>query len=302
MLGDFVEIGDRVIINIEPDARAWGYNPVPDGTKAEIVGFSESYYGWANHSGLEPGVYANTHYVRLRLEDGREIRESTFRLEYATPEEKETYKARIEAARDSEGSVPSKNIRLSDLPFTEFIEGDVVRGQLDPHQFHDQKAVVAIVHYEYIGKLCNDGVTPMPLYALSDKFPSGWYQGITDHAVKTLELVERGRVWKYRHGEPIEFASVEDHADFLKTMGQTDELRNPANKLYSWTKEEAVEAIHSGTAHCITVGRSLFGEHITSVIRFKDEAVGEAIRQLSMKGFPHRVGDLANEPLKKVVG
>jgi hypothetical protein len=75
----------------------------------------------------------------------------------------------------------------------------------------------------------------------------------------------------------------------LNLIGEKDEVRNPKDDLYRWTKEEAIQALKDGLGHSITVDGGLFGSgpH-TSVIRFRNEEVGEKIRLLTIEGFEDR--------------
>lgn len=275
--------GDKVVIIIPAENREWGYNPCPNGTVAEVIGFGEIDYGYANNFGYEPGVYKNKCWVRLLMPDNTQHTEFEGRLQLVDNEEEQRRRAVYDWTEDGKE-------RLRDLPVTDFIEGDVVTSlYLDERNFPNKRAVISQVHYDYIGKFCSDNITPMPTYSLSDKFPSGWSMGIRHVDEIHLKLVERGNVWKYWHNEPIAWNSVEEQANFYNMLGQIDEIKNPASGNYGWTKDEAVDAIYNDVGDCISVS-SMFGSNpVTFVKRFRDRELGEKVRQLTMKGFPRCV-------------
>jgi hypothetical protein len=286
MLGELLVAGDVVVINIGAEGREWGYDPAPDGAKATVLGFSEIDYGWANQFGRKPGMYINHHWVKIRLEDEREFTISSGYLEMA---DKEEFKKRDAACRDHRGHAVWKEVWLRELPETAFIEGDRVTGPSirSRHDFPNGIATVTMVRYNNIGQFCSDNVTPMGIYSFSDKWPSGWSTGAYWADEQELELVERGWVWKYHNNVPIEFPDLTSKANFYKSLGLCDEVRNPACDLYKWEIDEAVDAIYSGLGHGISGDHGLFGSgYRTSVFRFHDEELGEQVRQLTMKGFP----------------
>ena len=284
MLGEVLQFGDKVILTVPKENRDWGYNPYPDGTEAIFIRFSEIAKGWANFFGKEPGIYENGCYAYFLLKDGKEICEYTGRAEMV---DDKAYEFRIKSFRDDYGVFRKADVKLRDLPETTFIEGDVVTGDFinSANNFTDNTAIIAQVHYENIGKFCNDGITPMPTYSLSP-MENTWTLGIRYEDEETFQLVNRGNVWKFRHNEKIDWGSVEEHAKFLNSLGLAKEVRNPANKLFCWTKEEAVKALQDGLGDCICVGGSLFGSgNSTSVKRFEDRDIGEQIRQKTIDGF-----------------
>jgi len=61
MIDDTVRIGDEVIVTIPKENRDWGYNPCPDGTKATVLGFSETHHSRIDELGIKPGVYVIGH-------------------------------------------------------------------------------------------------------------------------------------------------------------------------------------------------------------------------------------------------
>jgi hypothetical protein len=271
MIGEAINPGEKVLINLTKEAKEWGYGPAPDGTEVTLVGFGEINYGYANRFGYAPGVYENRSWANVLLPDGREEHISTC---YLKPVNEEEYNKRLAALR-VDGSIPWNEKRLRDLPETRFWEDDLVYSPsfFDWLEFENHLARIAKVEYDYIGKTRVDG-SPMPMYGVSNKWPSGWITWLGNW--ETWELVERGKVWKFWHNEPIAWANDEEHAQFLVTIGQTDEIRNPKDNLYHWTKDEAVQALRDGIGQVISVGNGFFGTSPRIVVRkLRDAELGE---------------------------
>lgn len=281
MLLEIINPGETVLIDIGQENRDWGFNPAPNGTPVTLVRFGEIPYGYANSFGYEPGIYRNYCWAWVQLPDGQEINISCCHLK---PVDEKDYNSRVAAARDAHGSIWRKT-RLRDLPETKFIEDDLVASPrfLKRGGFPDGQARIVAVKYEYIGQTRLDG-SAMPLYDISDKWPSGWTTW--EDGWDEWELIERGKVWKYRHGEQIIWKDDAEQARFMTAIGEKDYVRNPKNNLYSWTKDEALQALRDGIGHGISVGGGLFGSgpH-TDVITFRDTALGERIRKLTLQGF-----------------
>lgn len=268
------EIGDQVTITIPKENREWGYNPCPDGTQATVVGFSEITHGRINGCGKKPGVYTNTSWVKVQLSDNSVITEFAGRLNLTNAELRERrLQLRREALRKDNVFWDDIGF-LRDLPETEFWEWDIV-------EFKGQTLKVVGINYENIGQKCYDGCTDMPIYRVGGE---GWYQSPRP---EDLKLVKRGNVWKHYHNEPIQFDNIEDEASLHRALGLTMELRNPGrDDLYSWTKEEVLEAIRGGMAHGLTVHFGFFGSGMhTSAIRFQDENLGKRVAQKTLEGF-----------------
>jgi hypothetical protein len=269
MIGELAQVGDVVTIVIPKKNRDWGYAPCDDGTVAQVAGFGEMHYGRTRSYGLEPGVYRNASWVKV--DDGdKEWLEHDGRLTLVDGAE---YERREKEWRADDESWLKRKVRLRDLPETKFWEGDHVRCST-----HPDATIVQRVEYRWGER---DGAFT---YAVSDSMTAGWNGYARDDR---LELVERGDVWKYYHGEPLTFDSLDDEANFFKLLGHVEDLRNPAHDdLYAWTKEEALEAIRTGYAHGFSVGTNMFSGTLRhDVIRYRDEELGARVRQATLAGF-----------------
>lgn len=278
MLGDIVNIGDKVIIQVAKENREWGFDPCPDGTAVEVIGFSEIHHGYVNNCGREPGVYENRCWFDIRLPNGKEINISCCHVISANAEEYQTKRLEWQEKAKASGNWSSSK-RLRDLPETKLWPGDYVTCTRIPE--YEELRVVGI-NYGYIGQKRTDG-TDMPLYDVSDKFPAGWWTAAGDD---DTTLIKRGNVWKYYHKEPMEFASLEEEATLFKMLGRTREIRNPANGIYKWTKDEVLNAIQNGLAHAFSISNGLFGSEPTeSAILFLDEDLGKRVAAHTLNGF-----------------
>ncbi|MFA5188892.1 MAG: hypothetical protein WC460_06020 [Patescibacteria group bacterium] len=292
MYDQLMRVGDEVIVTIPKANRQWGYNPFPDGTRATIIGFSEIHYGRLGNFGLKSGVYVNRHWVQLKLKNGTEHTEFSQRLSLV---DKAEYERRLKEfiAKKAETNNDERDEEfIRDLPETPFWEGDFVRvhgrsrvtsvySEMPPEKDPDVFLIIGI-DFHYLNEKTASG-TKFPAYKISDKFSSGWNTAASEDE---MELVERGPVWKFYHNEPISFSDIKEEATFHDRIGQTESIRNPKNGLYSWTKEEALEAVKSGLAHGFSMSGGIFGNgpHI-SVQRFRDENVGMRIAQATLEGF-----------------
>jgi hypothetical protein len=281
MIGENIETGDKVIVKVAKENRDWGYNPCPDDTVAEVVGFSEIHYGRVQNFGYPPGVYPNYCWVNIKLPDG-EIRHIS--ISFLEPHDKDKYSRMNDERmrRRKEDPYHDRKTMIRELPETKFWEGDFVRCKDDT----DRKDCYQIVRTDYsnIGCFCNDGVTPMPIYEISDGFDAGWWRSVRE---STLELVERGPIWKLMHDEPVVFESLEEETRLTKLMGHYKEVRNPdtSKSPHAWTKDEILDAIEEGIAHGLSVSGGIFGGPHFSAILFSDEDLGRRVADATLKGF-----------------
>lgn len=292
MIDELARIGDEVTITIPQESREWGYDPCPDGTKATILGFSEIHHGYLRSFGFKPGVYVNRAWTNVRLENGHEYSEYTGRLELT---DKIEYERRLVELRKHQQENPdsrrSKRF-LRELPETLFWEGDFVRvrgrsvvtsvyGEMPPDRDPDTFQIVGIA-YTDLDRLTARG-TKYPAYSISSNLGAGWH---TSASEDDMVLVERGPVWKFYHDEPITFGNIKEEAQFFESLGHTEEVRNPANGLYLWTKSEALDAIRGGIVHGFSIESGFFGSGPSiRAKRFKDKELGRRVAQATLEGF-----------------
>lgn len=271
MIDKLMDVGDRVVITIPPEARAQGYNPCPDGTKATILSFTEIHYGRFWNFGLKPGVYVNRAQVKLRLKNGREHTEWSDRLEL-------TSKAFQMDRQKKPGDWHNNEEFLRDLPETPFWEADFVK--VDGRS--SKVFQIIRINYPYLTELTRIG-TNYPAYIISSKLKAGWNMPVSEDA---LTLVARGPVWKFYHDEPIAFDDIQEEALFFEMLGHTEEVQNPATGLYKWTKEEVLDAIRRGVVHGFSVSNHfLESEPLFDAKRFRNEDLGRRVAEATLQGL-----------------
>lgn len=289
---DLLRIGDKVIVQIEKESRDWGYNPCPDGTVATVIGYSEVHYGRTSNFGKKPGAYENRCWVKLRREDGKEWTEFATRFTFADQEEYERRLAALHQQRQADPNWKPDNHFLRELPETPFWEGDfvfvngrtlrtdkygVIDSGQDPYLFQ-----ICRIDYDRLNTLTHQS-TPYPAYQVSSGLTAGWCIPVS---VEDLTLSERGPVWKFYHDEEITFVNLEEEARFADLIGNTDEVRNPANDLYKWSKDEVLMAISLGLVHGFSLSSGFFGNAKSiRAIRFQDEDLGKRVAAETLKGF-----------------
>ncbi len=101
-----------------------------------------------------------------------------------------------------------------------------------------------------------------------------------------LVLIERGNLWRERHGESVTFRGLEEEISFETGMGRAHDLRNPKTKLCSWTKDEALQALKDGVGHGFAVRNGFFGSGPHEmVVVFDNPELAERVRKTTLAGF-----------------
>ena len=254
-----LRIGDEVFIRNPSDPS--------NGTKAVVVGFGQVFYGRVDNCGIRPGVYATRDHARIRFENGDERCIGALSL---CPADEAKYQRRMADPR-----LPTR-YRLGDLPPTPFWEGDFVR----PRGSHSGSISdpppplfqIVRINYPWIG-------SETPPYQISESLlASGWS---VQAGEREIELVERGPVWRFYHGErDLYLDSLGDRARFFELLGRTEEV--PSGPLdFLWSKGRAIEAVRRGLGHGFR--RADFPDTF-KVILFKDEELGQEVAKATLQG------------------
>lgn len=281
MIGELLKVGDVVVLNIPDENWNGGYRPVANqkGTEMTVSGFGEITNSRIQCYGREPGVYVNHCWVYLEgLSDA---------VYHGFMELKDTEEAKRRTAGWDWAAHRNQQKPIRPLPVMKFWEQDVVSVDWDKISEHGsywegKEIAVERIEYNYLGQKRLDG-SPMPEYSVG---PVGGGGGTVAINESIMTLVRRGNVWRYFNGEKPVFADLNEEASFFKMIGHCDEVRNPANSLYSWTLEEILKAIADDIVDGFSVGASMFSTKMRhSAIRFRDRDLGSRVREATLKGF-----------------
>ena len=212
---------------------------VPYGTVGTVVGF-DRYVHYQSRIGVysdPPGKYCSNGSVIVRWDNGVFDRPSMHDVMFVDKDLKDS-----RTKDDAYNAAFTVAERVSDLPDLPLWELDSVR--LKPNYrspWEDCDAlVVSHIAYDYMGDVCSDGVTPMPIYRVE---PPSMNRGCITVHPDNLELIERGNVWWWTHDRSkVAFADLDNEVRFHKMIGLCTEVQCPQTGHYGWPKEH----LHSG--------------------------------------------------------
>ncbi len=237
--------GDRLVV-LEDSGT--GHERLRRGEEVEIVGFARTSYGRVSNFGLDPGLYANPTAPLVRTAGGATFEAGAHLFE--------------PAGGGPRPQVERSSLRIGDLPGTPFWEWDVVT---DPSGA--RLRVEHVLHLDFAAR----GASGLS-FSCADAFGA---QRML--AADEMTLVERGPVWRRAQGEAVAFDTVEELVAFHHAVGAYDEVRNPANGLYAWEPDEAVEALREGDVHGFHGGLEP-AQGRSNMVRYRDPEVAEAVR------------------------
>lgn len=281
--------GDRVIMKMDKESRSYrGDEYPPDGTLGTFLGCKRvtRYRGRVGNDAhfYEPGIYECDGVAIIKWDNGSD------KVDGWSHEmlDKVEYKRRFEAWHAIENKPHDFGehvVRVGDLPETRFWEGDIValtdatghtlnRLRVDSIEFHWGRNENGFAY----------GVSWVDENNVYAK------RGSTNCRSSDLKLIERGNVWKEEHGGTLVFADLLQEANYAQWRGRTEGVRNPANGLYKWTKDEVLAAIQDGIVDAFNLSSGIIASLLQdnariNAIRFKDRDLGERVRQETMLGF-----------------
>ncbi|MDO8425027.1 MAG: hypothetical protein Q7T01_00720 [bacterium] len=294
MLGDVLGIGDEVVVTVDPEKRAEGYNPCPDGTGGTVVGFGEVMVGRIHNWGLRPGVYRNQSCPKVELLDGSHIDISIVHLMLTDAREYERRRDVYDAENRADVDLVARLKRrapgnfLRELPDTPFWEGDWVHTRAIGARWATARAMSLIpdpelfqvtgIDDEQRGQRTQESTSPSAYY-IADHLDAGWHMCA---AAEDLVLVHRGPVWQFYHDERPRFNTLAEEARFYELLGRVDEVRNPIRQASIWMYDEALVAIADGIADGFASRDRLLGPS-HDLVRFHDRDVGERVRAATLQ-------------------
>ena len=299
MLTEQYLVGDRVVMKMDREARSWGRKGAPDGTVGEVVGRYryKRYRGYQEERYQKAGLYEANGALSIRwfeLPEGSALEDylvnmggSDLRLEDAAEQERrETeFRAMTQDGRNAVMNGYRDEQRIDDLPETPFLPGDEVQdtNPFDPDRHLYRFRVLSI---DYNFKYQDGSVEHVyNIQAFDRETDQSCYS--TMRSGTCLELVVRGNIWRELNGEPLIFKDMAEESAYATARGRSTEVRNPKSNLYSWTKDEVLNAIEDGIVDGFampTIPFS-FGQRSISAQRFNDRELGERVRAATLEGF-----------------
>lgn len=286
ILDRYLRIGDRVVMQMDKEARNWGRPGVADGTPGVVIGFHryERHVPRVGGFGRKPGVYMCNGSGVVSWITGEHTTPGAGDLKWLTDH------AKLDKERGADkawNDAFETDQFISDLPMLPFWEHDIVRDKTGRVQMGDRDdGLLRIRNIEYhnLSRKRDDG-SPMPIYNIeAPEGNSGYTWTDNDH----LELVERGNVWKWFNGErdKIKWPDLKAEAHFHKWLGACDEVRNPRTTYYTWELDDIRTGLRDNLIDAPSVSQGFFGAGpSTHCYRFHDRDLGERVRAEALKGF-----------------
>lgn len=272
---------DRVVISLDREARDWrGAKVPPNGTQATIVGIESSvqWRGRCWEFGRAPGKYiVNNGAFRLRFDDGTGIIMNTYDFEHLNP----VVMSLRQKRRRSLGDDPPTDTLMEPLPELPFCEMDRV-AFVRSDELEEETGTIGRINYDYIGKFCTDGVTPMPMFQVN--MEGG---GTTSLRPESISLIERGNVWRHTNGWPLRFKDIKEETAFHSAMGWDEQVRCPQTGNYDWVNvTNVIAAVRNDTVDCLKMTGGFFGApNMHAAIRFRDRDLGKRVQAMFLDGF-----------------
>lgn len=255
ILNSHAHIGDRITMQMDDESRGWvGKGEEPNGTEGVIIGFYR-YISYTSRNEVRKdkpaGKYEGNGAPIVKWDNGKTQIISPHYI--AIP--KEIYNERRGSSNYKEAF--DTPLYLGPLPSLPFYEDDVLA--LKEKIFGDSQLVrVRRIDYNHSNTFCDDGITPYPIYTVSPVDHSGPTTNIREEDV--LQRVNCGLYWMWENDKDnIKFDSIKQEANFYRSIGYAEEMRNPRSGFYDWTIEEAEEALRNKTIAGVSVHGGFFG-------------------------------------------
>lgn len=285
VLDRYLRIGDRVVMQMDKEARNWGRKGVPDGTCGTVIGFNryERYVPRIGGFGRPPGRYMCNGVGIVAWDTGSADTPGAGDLRWAeNPHDLD----RVRRTDKMWNDAFETNQFMEPLPDLPFWEHDIVRdktGRLKMGNRDDHLLRISTIEYHHLHDKRDDG-SPMPIYNV--EAPEG-RSGYTWTNTSDLELVERGNVWKWFNGEraAIKWKDLREEAGFHRLLGAADEVRNPRTTYFTWDQADVLSGLQEGLIDAPAVSAGFFGAGPTvHCYRFHDRDLGERVRAEAIKG------------------
>jgi hypothetical protein len=211
------DIGGQAVVNL----RGSQVKGLTDGELVTIVDFATRFEGRTAGVGVPPGLWRNYAWAEVRNSRGIVQYIHTSDLQ-PLPEHDVVHLPRV---------------LVRELPDTQFWEDDIVE------VFDGRRGCVSFIDFDALERPVGD----QPVYHVR---MVGRQSNERFHA-RALDLVERGDVWRFYHGEPLEFGSAADEASFHHRISHVTSVANVAHDTMAFSWDQAVEALRTGDADMI---------------------------------------------------
>lgn len=283
VLSQLTRIGDRLLMAVSTTDEGWSKRAVLNGTEGTVIGIHryEHYQGRIGVYHNPPGKYCSNGAVIVRWDNGVFDKPSMHDVVFMDKALKDS--RLTEDAHNTAFGVAERIGDLPDLPFWEF---DSVR--LKPeHRAHWEDCdalVVSHISYDYIGDMCSDGITPMPIYQVE---PPSLNRGRITVRPDDLELIERGNVWWWTHDKTkVKFVDLRDEVRFHKMIGLYTEVKCPQTNHYGWPREHVYEGAKAGLIDVLSTTAGFFGAPPSvHAIKLHDTDLSARANKALIEGF-----------------
>jgi len=275
-----LRIGDEVIMNMDKEARGWGRKGPADGTKGTVMGFWE-YFTTENYNQgfCKPGIYRGNGAALVKWETGEvDFDQHDLAIPKDLYEERKKDTAYVNAF--------TEKVKVFDLPNFRFMVGNKVAVT----NYDMENGTITAIDFEDIINLRTGELKPEEAWRKNHIIKVDFDKGGTVRvAASDLVFLEYGNYWAYLNDKSeLKFKDLQEEARFYRSLGKVTQLMNPATEDYSWTIEQAVEAVRKGEADLIGTAGSFFGSTpFPIVFKFDEDLADLAARCRAeiIKGF-----------------
>lgn len=293
-----LRIGDEVVMNMDKEARGWGREGVPDGTKGVVVGFFEYYTTKHLNQRGKPGIYRGNGAATVMWETG-EV--DTHGSDIAMPKHILDERRKDEVWNDAF----EKEVRQYDLPKFDYMVGNKVAFTRSSDRFGNPErheiGVITFIDFDDMierrtGRLLDSRKWAYDNYIHVD-LEGGGSTRIAHSEI--TQLIEQGNYWAWENDKSqLSFTDLNHEVMFYASLGKRYQVRSPRSGDYKWTLDDAVEAVRRGDIDGLGSSGSFFGsEPFPIAWRFDDELADLAARTRAktVEGFAdHQIGERPN--------
>ena len=290
-ISHMARIGDRVMLKMSDEHRLYSSIEVSNGSLGWVVGYTQYTCSYGYNDRCKPGVYRGNGNVLVmwdKLKSGiiSENKITMISAHDIIPIGISVKQMTDRRKDDAYNKMFDEEVWIGTLPECKYYPGDVVRlaNELKRKAYG---AVVKIlnINYNNIEMMLNDNETHYPYITIECE--GGGTTNISDADIE--DVVSRGNYYWWEHDKSqLKFDTLKDETAFYYSKGFLTYARNPRTNTYSYTLQEAVEAIREGLADGVKVSQGYFEAGLTtSAMIVSDELpdLKQRVRQASLEGF-----------------